>query len=100
MTTTHISRVPRVVFLTALISGLIAGGLLGGLSNGIGNAHAETMPGPAPAGSFELTMVLNPDDNLLEAFLVDTRTGAVYRGDYDGAEKEVIWRKYVTARFH
>ncbi len=90
-------QIPRVVLFAAIIIGMILGGAAGGPGKGIASANAAAAQGTA--GTFAFTVALNPEDELLEAFLVDTRTGAVYRGDYDSGEKDIVWRKYVSAKF-
>ncbi len=90
-------KVPRVVLFIAMVFGMILGGAAGGPGKGIASANAAAEQGVA--GTYAFAVALNPDDDLLEAFLVDSRTGEVYRGDYDSAEKDIIWRKYVSAKF-
>ena len=90
-------QIPRVVLFTAIVIGMILGGAAGGFGNGIASANAAVQQGTT--GTYAFTVALNPDDDLLEAFLVDTRTGEVYRGDYDRVEKDIVWRTYVSAKF-
>ena len=89
-------KVPRVVLFIAMVFGMALGGAVDRFNPGIAAANAAD---PGVAGTYGFTVALNPEDDLLEAFLVDSRTGAVYRGDYDSAEKDIIWRKYVSAKF-
>ena len=90
-------QIPRFVMFLAIASALALGVVLGKFESGIAPANAAT--GQDGAGTYAFTVTLNPDDNLLEAFLVDTRSGAVYRGDYDSVEKDIVWIKYVSAKF-
>ncbi len=89
-------KVPRVVLFIAMVFGMALGGAVGRFNPGIAAANAAD---PGVAGTYAFAVALNPEDDLLEAFLVDSRTGEVYRGDYDSAEKDIIWRRYVSAKF-
>jgi hypothetical protein len=90
-------QIPRFVMLAALATAMALGVVVGKFDTGI--AHANAATGDGMVGSYAFTVTLNPDDNLLEAFLVDTRSGAVYRGDYDSQKKDIIWIKYVSGKF-
>lgn len=69
-------------------------------STGTGNADATaSAPAAREAGTYQFTVVLNPKDNKLEAFLLDTRTGAVYKGDFNQDQKKIMWHKYVEPEF-
>ncbi len=50
-------------------------------------------------GTYSFTVVLNPESNLLEAFLLDTRDGSVYSGGFDKTEGDIIWKRYVSPKF-
>lgn len=90
-------QIPRFVLLAALATAMVLGVVVAKFYTGIANANAAT--GDDMVGSYAFTVTLNPDDNLLEAFLVDTRNGTVYRGDYDRQKKDIVWIKYVSAKF-
>ena len=90
-------QIPRFVMFLAIATAMVLGVVLGKFEIGIADANAAT--DEDPVGRYGFTVTLNPDDNLLEAFLVDTQNGAVYRGDYDSMEKDIIWIKYVSPKF-
>ncbi len=90
-------QIPRFVMFLAIATAMALGVVLGNFATGVAPANAATSQDGA--GTYAFTVTLNPDDNLLEAFLVDTRNGAVYRGDYDSQQKDIVWIKYVSAKF-
>ncbi len=90
-------QMPRIVFSVAIAAAMAIGGVVGNFATGVAPANAATSQDGA--GPYAFTVTLNPDDDLLEAFLVDTRSGAVYRGDYDSQDKEIVWIRYVSPKF-
>ncbi len=69
-------------------------------SAGAGNADVKASdPSAREAGTYQFTVVFEPKDKVLEAFLLDTRTGAVYEGKFNQNSKKIMWHKYVEPEF-
>jgi hypothetical protein len=94
-------QMSRFALLIAMAVSMVLGGVMATLNGGIPGAYAAeaAVEHPGDVGTYEFTIAVNPEDELLEAFLVDTRTGEVFRGDYDSMEKAILWRKYVSPKF-
>ncbi|OJW13029.1 MAG: hypothetical protein BGO49_19665 [Planctomycetales bacterium 71-10] len=86
------ARIPTVlaVALTAVACYLLgAAGAKTGLAQ---DGKAAQAGGPGP---YQFTGQWNYNRQVMDAYLLDARTGAVYSAGYDEARKSFVWHPYV-----
>jgi hypothetical protein len=87
---------PRLPMLLALVVTGVVAYILGASGTKVGLAQGERT---GQVGTYQFSVQLNPEQKLLEAMLLDTRTGAVYTGGFDQNEQAIVWKPYVEPKF-
>ncbi len=63
-----------------------------GFATRIGLAQDEKKEAP---GTYQFSVTTTPEKKLLQSWLLDTRTGTVYKGRFVEAEGAIVWQHYV-----